>query len=282
MAGPYKVILDFSCVQGSGWTEVWYYNSAVQIGAILPQVQPMGVLRAQLLGLGSLLETMTCVDTNNPRLSVTTNPLTFAPPSTYSTGTDWPSNSILLRATCGPQRGARQVWLRGIPDAWVLYSNSLPGFQPQPSMFTPLQNWINVMTGGNWCLQVDVPVATSATLSEVDSVAVSVPSGLAGLNLKPGGNFTGTVNAVIGGFKYPLQRLNGVYLYPRGYSFAANVVVLSNRSVSAAQVATYNTGGSIRNQVLTLTPITAIRYVRPGDRKVGRPIGLPRGRRSAR
>jgi hypothetical protein len=277
----YKTTLIFSSETGQGWTESWYQTGQSSLSAAGAQAEILMGWRSQLVGNGSSVDNWTCIDVATPRLSLSRDRI-LPQIDSYPSTTDNPVSSQLGLVTCIPNSGRRQFWCRGIPDSWVVF-NTVTGKYDLIGVFkTAFDNFAGFITNGNWALKVVTKTVVSALKSEVLSLNPQAVTGFAELHLDPAGTLPAKVPIVVGGFRYPLQRLNGTYLYPAGYGRVGNVLTFTTRFISAFESSGYIAGAYVRQQQLTYQPITACGFDRPGDRKVGKRIGLPVGRRSAK
>lgn len=281
MAGPFKGTMFFSCVTGQGWSESWYETSSGTVQGSFDQLTVLAAARGNCCGAGSALIGWRSTDLSNPRLTVATDFST--PPQSAQKGiSDNPVNSILCRAQCGPNRGSRSVWLRGCPDIWTELDNTTGKYEFAPSLGTALKKFGDQLIASHWCLRTVAPAKGSPNISIISGVAPSVVTGAAVLTLNALGTFVPGVNAIVSGFRYPLEHLNGTYPFPGAYSAAGLVITLTHKIVGLVQTLGYNQTGQIRAQTFTYQPVLFLKPIRPGDRKVGKVLGLPRGRRSAK
>ena len=280
--GTFRVTFNFTSETGQAWSESWYNTQGSNVSAVAPAAEDLAAKRARLIGLGNTLDSWKITDVENERLTLYRDPFAgFL--VTADAATDVPVSSQLGIVTTVPELGRRQFFCRGIPDSWVVFNPDAGIYTLIGAFQTAFQTFAKAITAGPWSLQVRDPVSADAGLSDVTSVAPQLVTGRAQLTLAAGGGFTGEDDLILGGFRYPLQFLNGTYLSPRGYSLTGGTtLVLSNRYVSAFQASAYNAGGTARALNYTYPPITQCRYSRPGDRKVGKNSALPRGRRSSR
>lgn len=281
MAGPYKTVLTFSCETGQGWTETWYQTGQSSLTAAGAQAEALSSWRCQLCGQGSTLDTWTVLDVTTPRLSLSRDKL-LGPLVSYPAVTDNPVSSQLGLVTCVPQSGRRQFWCRGIPDSWVIFDPFAGAYTLVGVFKTAFENFAAFITNGNWALRTVKSRLASVLKSQVTQVLPQPLTGFATLTLAAGGTFPGGVPAVVGGFRYPLQHLNGTFLFPNGYEYAAPTFTYATRFVTAYQATSYQAGAYVRQQEPQYNAITQCAFDRPGDRKVGKRLSLPRGRRSSR
>lgn len=277
----YKTTLIFSSETGQGWTESWYQTGQSTLSAAGAQAEILMGWRSQLCGKGSSVDNWTVIDVATPRLSLSRDRL-LPEIDSYPSTTDNPVSSQLGLVTCIPNSGRRQLWCRGIPDAWVEF-NTVTGKYVLVGVFkTAFDSFAGFITNGNWALKVVTKTVASTLKSLVLSVQPQAVTGYAEIHLDPAGTLPNSVPIIISGFRFPLQRLNGTYLYPAGYARTGAVMVMTQRFLSAFEASSYVAGAYVRQQQNTYQTITACSYDRPGDRKVGKRLGLPVGRRSGR
>lgn len=291
MAAPtqaVRTLIRFGSETGQGWSEVWYnVTDTSSLTTAGQSAEALCKLRGQLCGLGSYIQNWTVFDATFQRLSLSRDNLLARIPS-FPAVTDNPVSSQLGLATCAPLTGRRQFWCRGIPDSWVVFDPTDGEYTLVGKFKTAFQNFQKEITSGKWALKVVTPLMSSTNKQNVSNVTL-LGSGNVQLTLGASGTFTGTQQPIaVGGFRKPLAFLNGTYTYPGGYLWAPAAgatpasILFRKRSASASQIATYITGAYVRAAGYSYPPITSCVYDRPGDRKVSRIFGLPRGRRSAR
>jgi hypothetical protein len=281
----FKATFVFESETGQGWSESYYDNSSANIANSFNSAGLLAAPRGAMCGDGSILTGYKVTDLVNPRLTMSTD---FTTPtiSPYDSATDNPVNNFLCRATVSPVKGNRQVWLRGMPDSWIVFDFGTGRYQLVGAFKTAFDAFRTVLIKGGWYLRTVAQAKGNGAISNIVSVDEDATTGCASLTLQAaGGTFPSTgVPAIVSGFKYPLQKLNGTYQYPAGYSISGTpaVVILRQRSATLFQRIGYVGGGQIRTAAYTYQQITNLQLVRPGNRKVGKPIGEPRGRRSGK
>jgi hypothetical protein len=278
----YRCVFDFSCETGQGWTETWYQLNVSSLLAALANAENLFALRCQIMGNGSHGQTYRVFDPANPRLSQQRNPFIPAPPS-FAAATDNPVSSQLGICKCNPSTGTRQLWCRGIPDSWVVFDTTAGLYTLIGAFKKAFQNFADFISSGNWALKVVSPKIPMAPLSsKVLSITQDPVTGYTALTLDAGTWVSGQT-AVVSGFKFPLQSLNGQYKYNAGYSSTGPTnFIYRNRSTALIQNLTYRQTANVRVASFTYPAITSCIYQRPGDRRVGKLLGLPRGRRSSK
>lgn len=279
--GTYRAKIEFSSETGQGWTESWYDTSSASLDAAFDKAKQLATARGGLCGLGTEVSAWQVTDVFNPRLTQSSDFFSNAVNNADEAQGN-PSDGFLAIATCRPDQGSRQVWLRGLPDDWVKFDPTVGRYQPVGAFQNAWRTFRNFLLKNNWKLRTLRSRKNSNVKSRVTALEVLPATGWARLTLDIAGTFNPTVNAIVSGFKYPLQHLNGAYPFPTGYSFDAGKIVLTNRVIGALQQLTYNGGAWVREQEFVYNQVTDVQIRRPGDRKVGKVSNLPVGRRSGK
>lgn len=278
MAGPFKTTLIFDSETGSGWTETWYNLGAGNLEMAGTHADILCTVRVGLIGKGNTIPSWKVLDVTQPRFSLSRDGM-LGPFVPNKFPTDRPAGSQLGTCTCAPFPGRRQFWMRGVPDDWITFDPDTSMYVLNPAFiaaFTPFRDHIQ---NGRWGLRLVKSYKNSNLKGEVGVVQEDLATGFAKLTLRAGNTLPEKVNIVVGGFKKPLQSLNGTYLWPNGYTRTGADIVLRGKFISPIQGAGYVAGGTVRQQQFDYQPITRCAYDRPGGRKVGKFIGVPAGRR---
>ena len=278
---PVKVTYMFN-LGAQGWSTT-FYNS--QISA-LPSNQ---ITPPQVQALGNAIFNTLAPGVNYIGIRVSLTPPTrqtyVSVGNTVRTGSsdqtpDYLTTAMMIICKGAQGLGTRQLWLHGINDNEINYSNGV--FAVGGGLLGAAQAVQNLLTGGNgWCLRTVAP-RTGQTFP-ILGVAPSVVQ--AGTALTTAGGFVVPVSGsvIVGGFRFPLQHLNGTYTVPVGVISAAAGTLLVGKYVSAAQASAYPGNATIRYQVPNYnTAITSANFEFVRERRVGRAFFVPRGRRSSK
>jgi len=289
-ASAYKVVILYN-LEGQGWSETWYLN---QVLTPFPPVGPggapaiPGVISTFLKARNALNSPavywiglkLYALDATYQPTRVTWLYTNNAEGSTDAS-LDYPTCSWLATVRGGAGVGFRQCWLRGIPESYFAWDPDSGQFLPAGNVRNTFANFLQQLTAGPWCIRT-INSNKAGGLTPVPALISNAANGAVILSASPPGAGPGAA-IIVGGFKYPLQHLNGNYVYPTGYSlFTAGSVQLNQRAVTEQQIAAYNQTGTLRVRTYSLTPIAAcaLEFVR--SRRVGRAFFVPRGRRSAK
>ena len=278
---PYKVTWFFN-LNAQGWSSTLYYNATLTLptdGTLPPPVQTLGQAMWRCSQNPTNWIGTRVSDMNNPRQTLTVsgnrvNPVSDTP--------DYPTNCGLAICKGANNVGIRQLWLHGVSDDSIYYDTAQNTFVIGAALQGAFNNLKNAILGDLWCLQTVNKGGVKNGATQINLVSplasgdgVTINAALAG---------TGpTTTIIVGGFKYPLQKLNGTYLPGSGWiQTGGNNFVLLNRSIGTSAATNYPGGASVRIATKTLTKINSVNLEFVRERRVGRAFFVPRGRRSSK
>lgn len=277
---PFKFSMLFQYA-GQGWSESWYWNAP----AVLPVTNTPPVFAASLIkaraamlsGNVQFAGTRT-TDVSNPRLTS----LYIAQNTPGAEGApDYPTTAWMAIAKGVGGVGIRQVWLHGAADTEVAFDAAANAFTAVGGIQGNFPAYAKILTAPSWCLRTVQGRKASANIALIPPLGISPAAG--GVNIGTGyAGQTPTDNIIVGGFKFPLQHLNGTYLGVTGWQQTLTGILLLNRSISASTAQGYAGGASVRKQIFEYTQIGAVNLEFVRERRVGRTFFSARGRRSAR
>lgn len=277
---PFKFTMFWE-VANQGWSESWYNIG----GLVLPvtNTAPAGAqnlikTRAACMSNNVVLAGTRTTDLANPRL--TSLYIANQVPGTQG-NVDYPTTCWLAIAKGPGGIGQRQVWMHGVADTEVAFQAASNSFAPVGGLQASFGAFVGELTNGQWAIRV--VQSAKASLNKVvipQGALVSVPGGV-GLGAAPIG-VTQSNNIVVGGFKYPLNKLNGTYLGPSGWNLVGGAIVLLNRGASTSAIAGYPGGATVRIQNFSYSTISACNLEFVRERRVGRTFFAARGRRSGK
>ena len=278
---PFKFTMFFN-FGGSGFSETWYNTQSGNISSLNPApFDQLAEARDALCAAQVNLVGYRITDMTNPRQTYTRN----YPPVTGATAApDTISNAQLAIVHGANGVGRRQFWMRGMVDDWTEYDLTTSSWKVIPAFQTRYQNFVSRLTNvqNGWAIQTIQPRKGGTGLQIVDHITAQAGTSSALLSV-PDGSIYNSLNIIVSGFKKPLSRLNGTYIYPTGYNWGATTIQLPQKFITAAQATAYPTStASVRTRVTALTNITQLQLDAPRSRRCGRAFFVPRGRRSAR
>lgn len=289
---PSKIILVFNAAGGTGWTETWYNIN--DFGATATQqAAELAAQRATLLGFGVSLEAARISPATFPPTPATglanlvqgqlSAGFTTRLPNVEANRADIPQAAILCRAQTGAGN-KRQVWLSGAKDDWIFRSAGNPAQFPvtfgNPD-FTPKFNQFKAFIERQpqvWGMKVrNKNAGVNPVRANADVTAEALTSLYEILTVDDHGFAVGDQVAVTGVRGTNIVRLNGyhrVRTVPGPKTFRIDQV---------AQPGPINTLagflGTSQRMTFTITPIITLELVRVSNRKRGRALFVPRGRR---
>lgn len=278
---PFKFTMFFN-FGGSGFSETWYNTQAGTISSLNPTpFDNLAAARDNLCASQVNLVGYRITDMANPRLTYTRN---YPPIVGGTMAPDTISNAQLAIVHGSNGVGRRQFWMRGVADDWTTYNLATASWNVVPAFQGRYTTFVNLLTNANngWAIQTVQPRKGGTNVQNVIAIVPAAGNSSANLSVADGTVY-GNNPVIVSGFKKPLSKLNGTYIYPTGYNFGTTTISLPQKTITAAQATTYpiNTA-SVRARVTTLTLITQIQLDAPRSRRCGRAFFVPRGRRSAR
>lgn len=275
MPGPYKVTLLYNFASG-GWSESWYYNSTNEwTDEDKAKVMRLADARNGLVGYGVSLVGIRVSDLSSPRTVMTF--LLDKMTTTQVSGPDQNAAAWLLKATGTNGHGNRQVWCRSIPDKWIEWSAGDNRFLPVGPLYDAVELFRTVIKQSPWSLQIVAPVKAAGTGTTTVTALAATPTGAVTLTLKAPVGLTDGQTLIVSGFAKPLSVLNGYYR-PAAYTLGSATIVL-RKAVSDYDIASYRTGGFVRNRVVSYTRVVNVNITRPGTRRTGGAFFVPAGHR---
>lgn len=269
----WKISLLFN--QGrAGWSESWYSDDTV--GANPEQVAPaLLVARNKLCGSGAYAEAYRITDTE--RLGNVTVSSTGFAVETSALAVDVASNIVLAQVTNGTKY-RRPVYLRGVPDEWIVRSDTRMEVEPSPDARLAFNSFLNFLIGEKIGFRT---YSREGALG--DGVDIGRWSETAGLGL----TFKCAGLAAVAGDRVMIRRVKGAVpadarkvnrsWYPVALGGDEYALPLSAEDVpSFAALA----GGKAYIRRSIFRAVVAGSLVRIASRKIGRAFFAPRGRRS--
>jgi len=258
----------------SGWSETWYCQASTHEQAItkLKSVLPR---RQGLLGGGASIEYIRVSDVAITGDSQVQHLQDWAI-STSPTGADEPWDGVYVRCEAGPLY-RRQMFLRGIPDAWAGPAGGFPGSPPNNGEMTQaVAKWASAAKNNGFQLRCANKEGAGAVKTPITSFAsgtggrttfvVSVDQGAVGDFFK------------ISGYEGPDKKLlNGRHkiIEKAGTSYTIKLRYLDITDP------TENTGGKASPIVIVYKDLEEVQIIRMAKRSTGRAFFLPVGRRKA-
>src|SRR5262245_37439972 len=159
-----------------GWSETFYWTGTSADNAIANAL-PVGQARIGLLGNTVQLESIRVSDVAILGDSLTDETLNGQNTSVAAAGArDTVSNAVLGRATA-ENIYRRQIWIRGMPDAFIIY-NPATGksmLNESPAFIQAWNVWATALVGKGFQLRV---IDKSTPLKPITGVVVSKGDGL--------------------------------------------------------------------------------------------------------
>jgi len=268
------IVNFFFGFEDSGWSEVFWRFADADLKQTLTFAETLAPLRTKLLAQNVRLLEVRVSDVDELRDSFISDKQFFAPKVANPLAANMPFTSMLLRCESGSLY-RRSLYLRGFP-AEVTY--------PYPEGDEVVNQWIKdfdkwkaklLNTGDNWqfkALSKDPAMGPH----KISVVIPSVPNPLYTLVQVPGQVFTTLESLRIAKLKdveFAGNAPNGVW---SAFNPIANSFEIATGFPDGGQ---YKGGGVVYRRVSTFVPITKVVPLRMTRRKVGRPIGSPKGRR---
>jgi uncharacterized protein with HEPN domain len=274
MAVNGKITYIFNA-QKNGWTETWY-NTAENLGQIMVNAVAVAVARANLLGLGSQIEAIRVSDDNIVNDSIV-DFTAFGP----TDGTvklqprDSPWNALLCRANSGTLY-RRQLWLRGIPDAWITVDPITLTYTLSPTFLRLFNTFTGVLTKNNFQIKALAKEAVLAPVRIITQVAQDVSQVFR--ITAPAHGFANTNEVRIYGVKgQNVTQVNGVW---HVYDVTADTFLVPE-PVGIGQLL-YKGGGKVKKRVYSYYNINSLTYLRVSKHNTGRAFFVTRGRRAVK
>jgi hypothetical protein len=289
---PSKIILVFNASGGAGWTETWYNINDFGVTARQNAITLAGQ-RANLLGFGvSLVAARISPATFPPdppsglamlAQGQLSNGFSVALPNTAANRADTAQATILARASTGAGN-KRQVWLSGGKDDWIFRAGSNPAVFPvtygNPDFIPKWQTFQNYIQQQPqiWGMKVrnklvgvnPVRAITTVTRDTTDTwfrISTAVAHGFA----------DGDQVAITGARGVGIRGLNGYHRVR--LVIDATAFVIDQEAPPGAITPTPGFFGTVQRMTFTIVPITSLELVRVSNRKRGRALFVPRGRR---
>jgi hypothetical protein len=283
MAGPFKGTFSFLEL-GFAWSESWYL-SADSLQNAWDKMDAVAERRAETIGSGALLNAIRVTDTTTPRVALT-KPVNYpGPPDSATTTIDTPYNGIYVKVQDTNRLYRRQMWLRGIPDTWIMYDQ----ITKNPiinALATQAINRFNVRAIANQLLlKVITADLTANPRKTVANISLQAVSNLF-LITAPGHGFATAQYVRVKNCKGSnLQVASGGVV--RGVNGVWPVTVVSPDTFtipltgSPTNPPVYTGGGYAQARPIQYVPIRYVDYIRFAKRDTGNPSGRVRGRRRA-
>lgn len=289
---PSKTLLVFNAAGGSGWTEVWYNTTDFGAAARAQSITLAGQ-RANLLGFGVSLQAA--------RISPATFPPTppsglamlvqgqlsagfgVALPNTAANRADTAQASILARAQTAAGN-KRQVWLSGAKDDWIFRAASNPAQFPitygNPDFIPKWQAFQNYMQGQGSTWGMKVRNKDTGVNPRVNNIVITkdVTDTYFSLQTKAAhGLAEGDQVAITGVRGNGIRGLNGYHRVR--LVITPTEFIIDQEAPPGAISVTPGFFGTTQRMTFTVQPITSLELVRVSNRKRGRALFVPRGRR---
>lgn len=269
----YKATFVFN--QGRlGWSESWYLEQSNSDFA-LAQAGSLAALRQKLLASGVNLEYIRVSDV---AIAGDANvKLIDEWGTTQIDGADTPWNAIYVRIQAGDQY-RRQMWLRGVPDAWIAPTLGNPASNVWPGALTSaLDKFVAKLKNVPFKLKVISKDTGDIVEKDITSITEDgshrIVFGIAGL--------TGAVNDTFRVKKFSgpdKAQLNGVYTIVSN----SGTAVVVPKKYADLESPPEDSGGKAVARVIKYKDITDGTLIRLAKRNTGRAFFAPAGRRRAR
>lgn len=269
---------------GFAWSESWYLQAA-DLGTSWTQMDKCAERRAEMLGSGALLYAIRVSDPATPRVALT-RPVNYpGPPDSALTTVDTPYNAIYVKTQDANTLYRRQLWMRGIPDSWIMYDQVTKN---------PIINGLAQQAITRFATRA---IANNLQMRVIDASLVSNPrrmvsnialQGVTNLFLitAPGHGFASgqyvriknckgsNLQVAAGGI---VRAVNGVW--PVSVLTADTFTIPLTGSPTNPPV--YTGGGYAQARPIKYVNVRFLDYIRFAKRDTGNPSGRVRGRRRA-
>lgn len=273
---PFKftMLINF---QGQGFSETWYHTGSGSLSAV-PQADLDTLLSARnrLTAASVKLVGWRLSDVANPRLTKTGT-------CNFSAGgspPDVPTNAWLATVRGPDGQGRRQWWIRGVPDAAIVWDDKQLAFKPTGTFKSNYDAYVAIVTKSPWAIKVVTPLKTSTKKGKVTGLTINAVGSVRLVG--QGGTFaplTKTAPVIVTGFKSQLAHLNGVYQAETAAEIADTSIDLLNQSAVGTAVEGYRLGAFARTAEYQYITPNNVSLVSPRERKIGRAFFVPAGRR---
>lgn len=257
-----------------GWTESWYRDSSDYFTA-LQALTNLATRRTSLLGSGARIEVAKVSDVE--AVGDSKDSTIGLDGMIQQLGADTPWNAIYARINAGGLY-RRQMWLRGIPDAWIALTAGNPNVNPLDGILSSAFNTFkNYLVSQAWLLRVILKTGAGATETTVTAFSINgdgkMVFNVAGVPGGPGDTFR--IKYAVG----PNPKLvNGVYTIQ---SNLAGVITTTTTAPDGLVPGDYN-GMKHRPRIISYESITDGVIKRCGKRSTGRAFFVQAGRRPVR
>jgi len=254
-----------------GWSETWYQTVSTHAQALGALIN-LSTKRSLLLGTNAGIEYLRVSDVSVPfdaEVTVTGTDVIVQP-----TFCDTPWNAIYCRVNAGPKY-RRQVWLRGIPDVWILFNaNNISPLNP--ILEQVFRNFRQSLISNGFQLRVidkegfaGVPLDVTAMAVAGDYISYNVP-GVAGVKVGEMVRIAKTTGP-------DRKKLNG---RRKIRAIAGTVLTLDVKADDIADLGA-NIPGEFWYQKIAYKNVESGSVIRPAKRDTGRAFFVSAGRRPA-
>lgn len=264
-----KATFFFEDDAGYGWSE-GHYNTAGDRTACMDAAKTLLPIRVRLLGLGSRLTFIRVSDELVPgdSLPYPVPPGDQSPAGNHSDSHDIANTCLLVRIDGNEARARRSLYLRGFDDKYVANGR----FAPDSGFTSRFNAWKNALKADGWAVKYKslfiIPHNINTLVQDPATGRVTVTT-FDAHGLVQGDGAVLTRNKGIGA-------PNGTFPVI-GVPSPTSFVINWNRLMGFITAA-----GRVVKMDHALSPVNNLYVVRAGKRSSGRPLGSPRGRRSAR
>jgi hypothetical protein len=262
--------------KNQGWSETWYLNTSLTATQVMDKLRLICPSRAKLLGFGCSIIALRVSDDavrGDSELYVPA-PGEFPP---FAVVRDNPTNAIYCKVTSG-QLYRRQLWLRGVPDVWIAWDNTLGTYTVDPLFNTNLGIFKLALINEGFQLRAlnkNLNINNQRAIIDI----VDGPAGFTTYNVPAHGYTVGQEIRIANVVDRLLKPLQGTTRVKSVGGVAEFTTYQPWRAYYADQ---YTGSAKVITRYLDYPVITNVVYVRPGSRRVGRTFFAPRGRRSNR
>lgn len=262
----------------AGWSESWYVEQDDIVSALFIAKGQLAGLRKKLLGKGAILETAIVSDVAVDGDSLTEEIPLLGDFKAADLDADTPWNAMYCRCEAA-NRARRQMWLRGIPDSWIVIDPVTKKNQPIALLQTNFDEFKKGATGLYAKLKIRTyDRATVGTSGLPTTGLVADPAGWTRVLVT---GFPGAVGEKVGMRKWKgddakllNKTFNVVKVDPTG-------IVISLVWAQLVGPET-NYGGRVYPKKVIYSDITRMNITRLARRKTGRAFFAPAGRQRVR
>lgn len=268
----YKITFIFGADK-QGWSELWYVDANDIQTAGLRGLE-VASSRKGLLGTGSVLEAIRVSDEaiRNDSLIQLTPPVA-AGPGVGNAIRDTPGNAWLCRIQAGALY-RRQLWLRGIPDSWIVWDQTLRKYEIPAILQARFDAFRDALVAKTFRIRATEKSPTVNPLKPITAIAAD-PSGVWKMTSPVHGLANQDYVRISGTKGSNVKQFRGIWQI---FGVTADTFFIPLVVVPTSPV-WYIGGGMVQRRTTSYKVIDGGTLLRPALRRTGRAFFVPAGRR---